>query len=326
MIHSRHIALAAALFFLFVGTAGAQGLPPCPDADGDGYADCATTTCDATELACGDCDDDAPTVYPGAPEACDCKDNDCNGFVDDVPGGCDADSDGLVCEDDNCPGVNNPNQADMDGDGVGDVCDNCPLVPNPAQEDGDGDVVGDICDNCPAVPNTNQMDSDLDGFGDVCDNCPAVYNPTQQDFDNDGFGDPCDNCVTFANPDQADCDGDGFGDVCDNCPPPPGPCSCLLQTVVDIFIDFRSPAGRGSGVVGWTIPGEVDLLGFSVVEYDHGTRTQINRALIPCQECVTMLGASYSFIIPKHRNGQGIYIEMVRINGQVETWGPAQKR
>jgi hypothetical protein len=45
------------------------------DADGDGYL----------SIACGghDCDDNDPTVYPGATEYYDGKDNDCNGFIDD---------------------------------------------------------------------------------------------------------------------------------------------------------------------------------------------------------------------------------------------------
>ena len=324
MIHSRDIALAAMLFLLCVAPAGAQGLPICPDDDGDAYADCLSIACDTTDLFCGDCNDHDPFVHPDAPEACDCKDNDCNGFVDDVPGGCDADGDGLVCEDDNCPGVNNPDQADLDGDGVGDVCDNCPVVPNPGQEDADGDLVGDICDNCSPIPNGDQRDSDLDGFGDVCDNCPNVFNPTQVDYDNDGFGDACDNCVLFFNPDQADCDGDGFGDVCDNCQPIPGPCGCLPQEVQLITIDFKSPSGKGSGVVEWVTNYELDVVGFNVVEYDHGTRVQVNRALIPCQECVTALGAAYSFIVPKHKGGQGVYIEMVRY-ATVTTWGPAER-
>ena len=53
------------------------GEPPPPqgeDADGDGW----------TKEA-GDCDDQAASVYPGAPEACDGLDNDCNGLVDDAP-------------------------------------------------------------------------------------------------------------------------------------------------------------------------------------------------------------------------------------------------
>ncbi len=45
---------------------------PYRDYDGDGYS-----TID------GDCDDDDPASWPGAPEICDGKDRDCSGTVDD---------------------------------------------------------------------------------------------------------------------------------------------------------------------------------------------------------------------------------------------------
>jgi hypothetical protein len=85
----------------------------CTDADGDGYtAEESYRQCEekgdfticAQALRAGDCDDNDPTVFPGADEVCDGKDNDCNGVVDDVPEGVnceclsDADcDDGVFC-------------------------------------------------------------------------------------------------------------------------------------------------------------------------------------------------------------------------------------
>src|SRR5262245_22407333 len=39
-------------------------LAPCPDGDGDGYADCSVPACDAQGQTCGDCDDDDSAVHP----------------------------------------------------------------------------------------------------------------------------------------------------------------------------------------------------------------------------------------------------------------------
>jgi hypothetical protein len=83
------------------------------DEDGDGYA-----------AACGDCNDQSPDVYPGAPEICDGYDSDCNG---DLPAGeADADEDGyLVCEgdcDDNDFYVN-PGAREVCNNGKDDDCD-----------------------------------------------------------------------------------------------------------------------------------------------------------------------------------------------------------
>ncbi|MGH2651996.1 MAG: MopE-related protein, partial [Actinomycetota bacterium] len=138
------------------------------DLDGDGYTDCI------------DCNDNDPTIHPGATEVCNRKDDDCDGQVDEPldPGYLDPDGDevGTLC--DNCPDVPNPDQADADADGLGDACDNCRTVPNPDQADGDGDKVGDVCDNCPTVPNPDQSDLDGDGIGDLCDFCPTLPDPT----------------------------------------------------------------------------------------------------------------------------------------------------
>jgi len=68
--------------FLLAGAAGALAAP-CPDLDGDSYADCSVAGCDATGLTCGDCDDALPGVHPSATEVCDHRDDDCDGAVDE---------------------------------------------------------------------------------------------------------------------------------------------------------------------------------------------------------------------------------------------------
>ena len=171
--------------------------------------------------------------------------------------------------------------------------------------DSDGDTVADCFDNCPSVANIGQADRDGDSVGDVCDNCLEVPNPDQRDMDNDGYGDVCDNCPTIPNANQDGC-------VCDNCDRP------------FVTISFSSKLSKGSGLVTWNSASESDVLGFNIVELTHkGERIQLNQVLIPCEECVTGLGHIYSFIIPKHKSGRNIFIEMLRVNGTIQTFGPA---
>ncbi len=256
-----------------------------------------------------------PTVsveatHPFEPLA-DCTDHDGDGFSE-CTGDCDDTNPAIhpgaqeICNqvDDNCDGRIDEG-SDLDGDGIS-VCDNCPDVYNPDQRDADADSVGDACDNCPNVANILQSDADGDRVGDGCDNCPTVPNPNQSDIDFDSIGDLCDNCPTIPNIDQNPC-------VCEQ--------TCGLSGPT---ISFDSPEGHGSGVVRWSTGREIDIVGFNVVEIDKkGTRTQLNSALIRCEECVTGLGHTYTTIIPKHKSGRGIYVELLRVNGSSQLSGPA---
>ena len=76
------------------GPRGPEGPPgplltPCPDADADGFRDCASIPgCYPYGGACGDCNDADPAINPRGSETTpkanrhDGKDNDCNGVVD----------------------------------------------------------------------------------------------------------------------------------------------------------------------------------------------------------------------------------------------------
>jgi hypothetical protein len=111
------------------------------DLDGDGF----TTP--------ADCNDNDPTVYPGAPELCDGQDNNCDGIIP-------------------------ANEADSDGDGFmiceGDCDDNNSSVFPGAQEVCDG-----LDNDCNGSIPANEVDNDGDGFlvcdGDCNDNDDTIF-------------------------------------------------------------------------------------------------------------------------------------------------------
>jgi len=96
--------------------------------------------------------------------------------------------------------------------------------------------------------------------------------------------------------------------------------------VFDISIGSSSTLGHGSGTVSWTTDREMDLRGFNVIRLDAtGQRIQLNAVLIPCEECITGGGRTYTLIVPKHKSGRNVFIEAVHLNGLIEVFGPAQK-
>jgi hypothetical protein len=107
------------------------------DGDQDGY-----------EVNLGDCNDDHPDIYPGAPEYCDDIDNDCDGDTDEDP------TDGEVF------------WVDSDEDGFGD--ESVPTVAACEIEKGLSRAGGDCDDtNHDLNPNTNWYpDEDQDSYGD----------------------------------------------------------------------------------------------------------------------------------------------------------------
>jgi len=103
--------------------------------------------------------------------------------------------------------------------------------------------------------------------------------------------------------------------------------SCGNNDPLNIFIDFQSAAGKGSGTVTWNTNVEFDIVGYNVVVYDgKGNRIQQNTSLIRCKQCTTGLGERYAFIIPKHKSGHNVFVEAVRLDGHVMTFGPAVKQ
>ena len=150
----------------------------CRDDDGDGWGDAA----DCRELASagfpytavqiGDCDDDNPSVHPGAAESCDGVDNDCDGQIDE--------EDAAGCE---------RYYRDLDGDTWGIGASKCLCSPSASYSA----TRRDDCDDANPLVNPGAaevcdgVDNDCDGQIDEEDatGCTTYY----YDYDGDAYGD-----------------------------------------------------------------------------------------------------------------------------------------
>lgn len=134
-----------------------DGITGSIDGDNDGY------------LACEDCDDSNPSIFPSNPEICDGVDNDCNGLSDD-----------------NASGATTL-YMDMDGDTFGDpltAINSCTPLPNYTSDNTDCDDTQSAV--APNLPETcDGLDNNCNG--QVDDNA-ANSTTWYQDSDGDTYG------------------------------------------------------------------------------------------------------------------------------------------
>ena len=155
------------------------------DGDGDGFS-----------VAEGDCDDEDPGIFPGAPEGQDGQDNDCDGQIDEGSEDVDDDGDGFT---------------DIQGD-----CDDSDASVYPGADE----LVNGIDENCNTLidDHTDAYDDDGDGFsedeGDCNDGNASIHPAADElldDVDND-----CDEVIDEHTVGYDD-DGDGYTELEGDC-------------------------------------------------------------------------------------------------------------
>jgi hypothetical protein len=56
-----------------------------------------------------------------------------------------------------------------------------------------------------------------------------------------------------------------------------------------------------------------------------GNRVQLNSVVNPCEECITAAGHTYAFVVPKHKSGRNVFIEVVYFDQTVDVFGPSRR-
>jgi YD repeat-containing protein len=242
------------------------------DADGDGWT-----------VEHGDCDDEDPSIFPGALELPDAVDQDCDGIVDEDTTASDDDFDGFSEDDGDCDdsdGGVHPEAVEV-ADGVDQDCDGTVDEETEAyDDDGDGyseedgdcdDANGDVHPGSPELPNgqdddcdetvdegTDLYDDDGDGWteeeGD-CNDVNASIHPEAIE-EPDGVDQDCDGTVDEGTTAYDD-DGDGWSEIdgdCDDDDPDVNP-GVLEPAVID-GIDNDCDGAVDEGTSAWDDDGD----------------------------------------------------------------------
>jgi hypothetical protein len=166
----------------------------------------------------------------------------------------------------------------------------------------------------------------LPEYPDVCapailnpDICALLYDPDECTPDPANPGLDPDVCAPGRDPDV--CEPGTSADICY----PPNSEPDETPTAVDLMSFTATPAGNAIRL-DWVTVTELDSLGFHLYRANslHGTLTQLNESLIPCQSLHGPVGAAYTFLDEAVIPGVSYYywLDDVDVYGVAARHGP----